>query len=654
MSYKPRTEKRGVSKAVAVSAAVLTAAALLLIFLFIGTPFVPLLQTALLLLLPGVINVIFLLLCPIGKSDKGGAASEAADVKRPEPVSASADAVTETSPTRKAWLRELPKRCKKALKRLVHKHRVLLKALLLVALLITANVFFWRYARTEHVPVGAVSYPAYYHVVLLAVLFVLFVALGKWCKHASPELNVDRAEAARYELSLLRNLQSAFAIGRAALLLTATVVTLKLVGVYDFSKWLVLLISLLFAYQTVFMVISLVVVLVRRELEKAPEITAPMIGVESGDLGLLSYLEKNTGITMRSLWSMQLIKLSLPYAALLAVLLLWGATGITLVESHQEGAHYRMGRLQTETLAPGLHVTLPWPLDRVEVYDTATVNGMTIGYVSEGDADNLWTEAHGTEEYRLLLGGGNELVSVNLRILYRIGDLRAYLTSTASPELLMSSAAYELVTLHTIELDLNTMLSTDREQFAAAFKEKLAARIAPYQTGIEITDIVLESIHPPVEVADVYQALISADIQAERILLNAKSYYIQVVGFSEVQVQDLLADAEIEKLEMNAEAKAAVAEFKAMAELDAAYYCNGTDCHALMTEKKAENGDSYYACKHGHRAENNAALKPVSAEYRYYKYMQAISQAYGDAKLIIVGDGVNAGNIYIGKLPAGN
>jgi len=37
-------------------------------------------------------------------------------------------------------------------------------------------------------------------------------------------------------------------------------------------------------------------------------------------------------------------------------------------------------------------------------------------------------------------------------------------------------------------------------------------------------------------------------------------------------------------------------------------------------------------------------------DYRYYKYMQAISKAYADARIVIVGNGVNEENIYIGSL----
>jgi membrane protease subunit HflK len=363
----------------------------------------------------------------------------------------------------------------------------------------------------------------------------------------------------------------------------------------------------------VFVLISLFVVLVRHELDLAPEIAAPAPGVEGGDLGILTYLEKNTGISMRSLWSIQMIKQALPYAALGVILLLWGVTGVSLVNSNQEGAHYRFGKLREETLAHGIHFTLPWPFDRVEVYDTGTVSQLTVGYVAEGSADNFWTEAHGGEEYRLLLGNGNELVSINLRVMYRIEDLRAYLTSSATPEFLMSAASYEIVTARTIVSDLDTMLSTDRAVFADSFREELTAYMQLYNTGLAVVDVVLESIHPPVEIADIYQALISAEIEADRILIDAEAYRGERLAWAWVDYDSQVALATINGKEALAAATGSVAEFLASVEADKAY----------------------------------------PDDYRYYKYMKAIAEAYKDAKLVIVGDGINEGNIYIGSTSSG-
>jgi len=35
--------------------------------------------------------------------------------------------------------------------------------------------------------------------------------------------------------------------------------------------------------------------------------------------------------------------------------------------------------------------------------------------------------------------------------------------------------------------------------------------------------------------------------------------------------------------------------------------------------------------------------------YRYYKYINAIGNAYGSSKLVIVGEGVDSSNIYFGS-----
>ena len=46
-----------------------------------------------------------------------------------------------------------------------------------------------------------------------------------------------------------------------------------------------------------------------------------------------------------------------------------------------------------------------------------------------------------------------------------------------------------------------------------------------------------------------------------------------------------------------------------------------------------------------------AADSKYSDAYRYYKYMKAISEAYGGARLVIVGKGIDSSNIYF--VPSG-
>ena len=312
---------------------------------------------------------------------------------------------------------------------------------------------------------------------------------------------------------------------------------------------------------------------------------------------------------MRTLWSIQVVKVILPYTIIASALLLWICTGIVQVESYQTAAVYRFGVLQEPALDSGIHMTFPWPIDKIEVIDTDKINKITIGYNSVENTDNIWTGTHGVNEYKLLLGSGNELVSINLRVEYNISDIIAYLKSSASPEKLLEVKAYEIVTDRTINSNLETMLSVDRNAFAETFREELIKRIEGYNIGVEVVGVVLESIHPPTDVAAIYQEIVSAEITAEKYIFDAEAEAATKIAGAEEQKNTAIAQAKADNYTRVANAKADVAEFMASLGADNAY------------------GDTY----------------------RYNKYLNAIGKAYGLSKLVIVGEGVNSSNLYFGN-----
>ena len=472
--------------------------------------------------------------------------------------------------------------------------------ILLPLLTVGVHIVFWLMIKR----VTSVYKLTYISPVVLVVMFVLFIIFGKWCNFAKSGKN-------DYHDAVLHNLSTVFGVAQLTVLLLTLSVMLKLLGVYEAQKILMYALCAVICYETVFIIASFAVKLIRKEFFDTPDISIPVPFVShSKDTGVLSYLEKNTGITMRSLWSMQLIKQLIPYAIISAALLFWLATGIVQIESYQQGAHYRMGKLQDEPLEPGLHLTLPWPFDKVEVYNTDTVNKITIGYTSAERTDNTWTGNHGNSEYKLLMGSGDELCSINLRIEYNISDLRAYLKASAAPDKLLESKAYELITERTIATDLNSIMSVDRSKFAESFKAELIQEMAKYNAGINVTSVVLESIHPPVEVAEVYQKSISAGIDAQSKIYDAEALATVTLEAAKKTAYTAEQNAYAEKHTSIAAARASVSEFMASVEAD----------------------------------------KVDPSAYRYYKYLNAITKAYGSARIVIVGEGIDASNIYFGNI----
>lgn len=483
--------------------------------------------------------------------------------------------------------------------------------LALLALILVFALGQWRFIPslrrfTESAQIG--------YGTALALLIGSFVCIifDKLCRWAYLEIPADAEGKEKAARATLHNMRLTLKLARFCALCCAAVAVLRLTGLWDGQRALTYGMIVVWAYCSLFYVISLISRTIRRELHTNPCISIPLPLMKrdaDDDLQIISHLESNTGITFRSLWSLRFIKKVLPYVALLTVLFFWLATGIVQIETYEEGARYRFGRLEEkDILGPGLHLTLPWPLDKVEVYDTGHIRELTLGYEADRQSDNLWTEEHGSTEYRLLLGEGNELVSINMRLEYVIDDLWQYITVASDPVARLSAEAYELITAETIAADLDTMLSVDRSAFSAEFCQTLNDVLAADPIGLTVRQVVIESIHPPVEIAPTYQNVVSAEIDAEAIVWNAEAEAAVKIATAEAIYVTLVKGAEADYHDRVAAAQAEVTEFMAAVAADNSY--------------------------------RNA--------YRYYRYLSALQTSLKGSRLYILGEDVDAGSLYLG------
>lgn len=447
------------------------------------------------------------------------------------------------------------------------------------------------------------------HAVFLIILFVVITILERLCKHSN--------DNTRFVSAILSNCRVFFTILSVQTVLAAACVIVEVLQLINIQKYIGYIYTGIFFYSVAFVTLSLLIIIMRKELAVAPYIHVPVPFVkreiDGQEKSFVEYLEENTGITLRSLWSIKYIRDITPAVVFLIAVLLWLSTCIIQVETNQQAAVYRIGNLQEKILKPGLHLTLPYPFDKVEIYDTETVNKTTIGYKATENADNIWTEGHQGEEYKLLLGGGDEVVSINLRLEYKISDLKEYLTTATSPESMMQALAYELVTDQTIATDLSSLMSADRDAFSENFQKELGKMMEEKKLGLEVVAVILESIHPPVEIAWVYQELISAGINAEKYLVNAQDVAAVTIAQAETTHDTTVGGAQVSSEEKVAAAKASVTEFMASVE----------------------------------------AYNASSDAYKYQKYLAAVRKAYGNANLVILGEGVDQSAIYFGNI-AGN
>lgn len=233
----------------------------------------------------------------------------------------------------------------------------------------------------------------------------------------------------------------------------------------------------------------------------------------------------------------------------------WLATGIAIVGTDQLGVYYRLGAVSHVPLEPGLHFTLPAPFGEVRRLSVKTIQATTIGF--EANVDDLrsqpllWTRPHGTAEYPLLVGTGAEIVVVNGLLRYKIAEtpegLLRYVSQSADPEAILRSLASQALLRELDGRSLDDAVGLERIQFAARIEQRIRDSLSISPLGIELVDFGVLSVHPPVEVAGPYLEVVSAQIDAESQInearVNAQSELMRCESMSLSHVADTRATA---------------------------------------------------------------------------------------------------------------
>ena len=436
------------------------------------------------------------------------------------------------------------------------------------------------------------------HMVICVVTFIGYACVERWW---SMQLSTNPSAASMCNLMVLNK--------GAVIALMLDMIT-SFTGLFSVRTYVDYVILAIWGYVCLMAVISVGVKLIRHRDDMSFRIYIwfPVYSGGEGENGALAWLERNTGISMRSLWSLKFVKMVLPACGFMVLVILWLSTGIVQVEPWQQGALYRFGRLsEQDILEPGLHFKLPIPFEDVKLYNIMQPQSMIVGY--EGDVsnkNNLWTRPHEGEEQTLLLGDGKELVAINLKITYRIDDLYAYLTNYSSPELVLNAKGYEIVMGETNSTDIDTVISEDRSQLSHRIEEQLKEYAEQAGLGLEVMNVTLASIHPPVAIADIYQSVVSAGIQKKTAILTAEGEALVAREQAEAEKQLAVNEAGIQRDERVSTAKAEVETYNA-----------GIEAYIM---------------------------DPVS--YRMEKYLESIEKALAGQKKYLVSPDVDVNNLY--------
>jgi membrane protease subunit HflK len=244
----------------------------------------------------------------------------------------------------------------------------------------------------------------------------------------------------------------------------------------------------------------------------------------------------------------------------LAAVVAWAASCVYIVQPNERAVVWRFGRILAETQPPGMHVGLPYGLDRVtrlKMYEQKRV-GVGLGL----DDRNLGRTADPRRAE--CLAGDRNLIEVSAVVQYEIIDARALLVRTDDVAAAIENMATAELSSQIASRAVDDIFTTGRaeiqQNILAAVKDQLAGLERSGQgIGVQVNSVTLEAVAPPRDVEPAFRDVVAAREDRQRVVNEAEGYAAASLP---------AARGEAERIRLDSEGAAAEVTEKARGEAD--------------------------------------------------------------------------------------
>jgi len=229
----------------------------------------------------------------------------------------------------------------------------------------------------------------------------------------------------------------------------------------------------------------------------------------------------------------------------LFLLFLYLSTCFYKIGPSQEGILERFGKSVNtgQPIQPGIHYKLPWPVDKIIKIDSKTIRTRNIGNITDRSSFALlWTKEHGTETP--FISGDNNFFYPYLVIHYKIKDVFKYKYSHIDSDMLMDNVASRVISNVFAKKDFYQIVTTYRKQFELDITEMIQQRLDTIDSGIEIININMKDIHPPIFISSSFEEVVAAYQKKEQLINETLGYRNYSIPNARGRSEKILREAE--------------------------------------------------------------------------------------------------------------
>jgi modulator of FtsH protease HflK len=260
-----------------------------------------------------------------------------------------------------------------------------------------------------------------------------------------------------------------------------------------------------------------------------------------------------------------------------AAALLWLASGVYAVAPDQQAVETRFGRVVEARVLPGIHYSMPWPIDRVYKLKVQQTQRLVIG----GDAaDGVLGRSQPLLSQ--FLSGDQNIINMRVVVQYSVGVPADYLFRNQDVARNVGAAVEAELSRRIAHRGVDAVLTTEKIAIQEEVRGEAQKRVNEYHSGVLISTVNIEAVGPPPEAADAFRDVASAKADSARIVNESQGYANDVIPKARGEAQKLLEEAAAYKERKINEAAGDASRFtQVAAEYDKAAQVTG---HRLYVE----------------------------------------------------------------------
>lgn len=213
-----------------------------------------------------------------------------------------------------------------------------------------------------------------------------------------------------------------------------------------------------------------------------------------------------------------------------------------------------LGSAQTESQA-GLHFKIPF-IQQVKLVSKG-IKGMSIGYVAE--------TGQAISDESVMITKDFNFVDTDFYLEYMVNDPVKYLYASAEPEATLKMLAQSYIRDTVGIYNVDDVITTGKAVIQSEIKEKLTNRMIAEDIGLSVVNITIQDAFPPTtEVMNAFKNVENAKQGKETAINNANKDRNEKIPQAEAECDQIIKNAEAEKLARINEAQGQVARFEQM------------------------------------------------------------------------------------------